>query len=334
LPVHSSGISTPAVFDMQPQENLNANSASDQFCAQCGSPMPKEMRFCRSCGNRLGEGPAEYTPTVRLPQATGATGAGTTPFYPGVNAPLVQQPTNFRKKRRLGFTGMTWLWIVLGLFFLSGGVLSALRKNIPGGPRITINAPPRSKFGVNRFEAADQGVTFSVVEPPDGPADRAGLVGGDIITSFDGQTPKNNSEMTDLLRRTPIGKEVEVIYLRDGISHTTKLKTISEDDFDRLRDIDRPEGMFGFDTGRTERVIDPATKTYGLRLNWVRPNGPADLFGIKEGDIITEFDKVPIRTAQELESRVHRAAPKKVVEVGVVRNGETLKIPVTMGSTN
>ena len=108
-----------------------------------------------------------------------------------------------------------------------------------------------------------------MVEPPDGPADKAGLVGGDIITSFDGQTAKNNSEMMDLLRRTPIGKEVEVIYLRDGISHTTKLKTISEDDFDRLRDIDRPAGMFGFESNRTERVNDPATKTYGVRLNWV-----------------------------------------------------------------
>ena len=43
----------------------------------------------------------------------------------------MQQPGNFRKKRRLGFTGMTWLWIVLGLFFLTGGVMSALRKNFP-----------------------------------------------------------------------------------------------------------------------------------------------------------------------------------------------------------
>lgn len=294
--------------------------------------MPKEMRFCRSCGNRLGEGPAEYTPTVRLPHTTGAAGAGTTPFYPSVNAPLVQKSgASFRKKRRLGFTGMTWVWIVLGLFFLTGGVLSALRRNFPNRPGITINAT-RSYFGVDDFDTADQGVTFDVVEPPGGPADKAGLVGGDIITSFDGQAVKTDSQMMDLLRRTPLGKEVEVIYLRDGISKTTKLTTMSEDEFDRLRDVgDRPEGMFGFETNRTERVSDPATKTYGVRLNWVRPNGPADLFGIKEGDIIVEFDKVPIRTAQELTSRVHRATPRSVVEVVIIRAGETLKIPVTMG---
>jgi len=295
--------------------------------------MPKEMRFCRSCGNRLGEGSAEYTQTVRFPNTTGTAGAGTTPFYPSVNAPLIQPAGNFRKKRRLGFTGMTWLWIVLGLFFLTGGVLSALRKNLPGRPSIAVT-PRRSYFGVDDFDTAAQGVTFDAVEPAGGPADKAGLVGGDIITSFDGQTVRTDSEMMDLLRRTPIGKQVEVIYLRDGISKTTKLTTISEDEFDRLRDVgDRPEGMFGFESNRTERVNDPATKTYGVRLKWVRQNGPADLFGIKEGDIITEFDKVPIRTAQELVSRVHRASPKQVVEVVVVRNGETLKIPVTMGSS-
>ena len=292
--------------------------------------MPKEMRFCRTCGNRLGEGPAEYTQTVRFPHTTApSSGGATTPFYPSVNAPLIQQRS--RKKRRLGFAGMTWLWIVLGLFFITGGIMSGLRRNFPRGPAITINAP-RSYFGVNKFDSADEGVTFDNVEPAGGPADKAGLVGGDIITSFDGQSARNNGEMMDLLRRTPIGKTVDVIYLRDGTSHTTKLTTISEDEFDRLRDVgDRPEGMFGFERNRTERISNPETKTYGVKLNWVRQNGPADLFGIKEGDIITEFDKIPIRTPEELAARVRRATPRTVVEVVVIRDGQTLKIPVTMG---
>jgi membrane-associated protease RseP (regulator of RpoE activity) len=316
---------------MQPQQNLSANSSAEQVCAQCGSPMPKEMRFCRSCGNRLGEGPAEYTETVRLPHTTGPAGGSTTPFYPSVNAPLSRQFDRSCKRRRLGFTGMTWVWIILGLFFLTGGVLSAFRKNFRNPPTITFNAP-RSFVGVNKFSTADQGVTFDVVEPADGPADKAGLVGGDIITSFDGQSPRTSSEMMDLLRRTPTGKVVEVIYLRDGISHTTKLTTVSEDEFNRISDVrDRPEGMLGFDRGRTERVNNPETKTYGVRLTSVRQNGPADLFGIKEGDIITAFDNVPIRTAEELASRVRRTPPRTVVQIGIIRDGQAKTIPVTMG---
>ena len=48
--------------------------------------MPRDMRFCRNCGNRLGEGPAEYTPTEILPGSRPRT-TGTTPFYASVNAP-------------------------------------------------------------------------------------------------------------------------------------------------------------------------------------------------------------------------------------------------------
>jgi membrane-associated protease RseP (regulator of RpoE activity) len=319
---------------MQPQQNFSTNSSADQFCAQCGSPMPKEMRFCRSCGHRLGEGPPEYTETVRFPHATAPSGGATTPFYPGMNAPLSRPSDRACKKRRLGFTGMTWLWIILGLFFLTGGVMSALfKKNNfrPRGGEITINAP-RSWVGVDDFDTTDQGVTFESVDAIDGPADKAGLVGGDIITSFDGQTVRSESQIMDLLRRTPIGKTVDVIYLRDGISHTTKLTTVSEDDYNRLRDVgDRPQGMLGFEDKRTTPVRNPETKTFGLRLDWVRPNGPADLFGLKEGDIITEFDKVPIRTGKELAARVHRTSPRSVVELTIIRDGQTLKIPVTLG---
>jgi len=317
---------------MQPQENFSANSPSEQFCVQCGSPMPREMRFCRSCGSRLGEGPAEYTETVRFPHTTAQpSGGATTPFYASVNAPLIRPAETSCKRRRRGFTGMTWLWILLAFFFVTGGALSALRRNFPHRPTIAI-VPTRSYFGVNGFDTTDQGVTFDAVEPVDGPADKAGLVGGDIITTFDGQTVRGQSQMIDLLRRTPIGKTVEVIYLRDGISHTTRLTTISEDESNRLGDVgDRPQGMFGFETNRTTRVNNPETKTFGVRLDYVRPNGPADLFGIKEGDIITEFDKIPIRTSRELAARVHRTSPRSVVEVVVIRDGQTIKIPVTLG---
>src|SRR5438067_7919771 len=113
---------------MQPQQNLSGSTgATDQsaiVCTQCGSPMPKEMRFCRSCGNRLGEGPAEYTETVRLSgSTTQQLGAGTTPFYPTFNAPMTTA-NPCRRRRRLGFAGTTWLWIALVAFFGMGGLMS------------------------------------------------------------------------------------------------------------------------------------------------------------------------------------------------------------------
>src|SRR5262245_48199586 len=166
---------------MQPQQNF---SAGEQVCTQCGSPMPREMRFCRSCGNRLGEGPAEYTETVRLPGATSSRAVGTTPFYPSVNAPLIQQGAAKARSRRRSWSGMTWLWIVLAVFLVGGGLMSAVRKNVRrAGPVITIGRD-RSYVGVDQFDTTDGGATFKNVEPTGGPADEAGLGGGGIVRAI------------------------------------------------------------------------------------------------------------------------------------------------------
>jgi S1-C subfamily serine protease len=246
----------------------------------------------------------------------------------------MQPQQQFSGRRRLHFSGMTWMWIALGVFFAAGAVLSMLVKQRPYVPRAS--APGRSYFGVDGFQTTDGGLTFDVVEPEGGPADKAGLVGGDIITGFDGHPVRTIDEIIDLLRQTPIGATVEVIYIRDGVTKKTQLTTESEEGIKRLREAgDRPAGMFGFERDRSTRISIPETKTYGLRIDYVIPNGPADLFGIKEGDIITDFDKVPIRTSRELLSRVRRAIPLSTVEVIVLRgteaNRQTMKISVTMG---
>jgi membrane-associated protease RseP (regulator of RpoE activity) len=326
---------------MQPQQKFSGSGpdSADQSgavsCAQCGSPMPREMRFCRSCGNRLGEGPAEYTETVRLSNG-GASAPFNNQYAPGMGGPMAQQnATGYPRRRRLGFSGMTWMWIVLGLFFASGGFMSLFHRNGNGArPAMTVPAS-RSYVGMNGLRTGDGGVTFDVASPPDGPADKAGLVGGDIITSFDGRPVGGDNELMDRLSQTPIGKRVEVIYTRDGNFHNTQMTTVSKDENDRLKaafeDRSQPKGYFGFETNRTTRINNPETRTFGVRIDWVEQNRPADLFGIKEGDIITDFDKVPIRTREELYSRVRRAIPKSVVEVVVLRGGQVVKIPVTMG---
>jgi S1-C subfamily serine protease len=243
----------------------------------------------------------------------------------------MQPQQQFGGRRRFRFSGMTWMWIALGAVFAAGAGLSMFVKQRPYVPRAS-----RSYFGVDGFQTTDRGLTFDVVEPAGGPADKAGLVGGDIITSFDGHPVRTIDEIIDLLRETPIGATVEVIYIRDGVTKKTQLTTESEGGIKRLRDVgNRSAGMFGFEREKTTRISVPETKTYGLRIDHVIPNSPADLFGIKEGDIITDFDKVQIRTSRELLSRVRRAIPLSTVEVIVLRgteaNRQIMKISVTMG---
>jgi hypothetical protein len=325
---------------MQPPENLNNSSGQPGDsgvigCPQCGASMPREMRFCRACGHRLGEGPAEYTETTRLPNVTAQSPRVTSAAYlPPQAAPIANQASwNYPQKKRRKLGGMAWIFIIIAALFVVGGVMSALRKRVPRPPRIAINMN-RSYFGVNGFDAAAGGVTFGNVEPPGGPADKAGLVGGDIIQTFDGHPVTDGDDIIELLRQTPIGKTVEITYLRDGEVKRTQLTTISQaesNDLDRAY-RSRPErGYFGFESNRTTKIADPQTKIYGVRLDWVERNGPSELFGLQKGDIITAWDDVPIRTGDELLSRVRRAVPRSKVVITLIRDGQTMKIPVTIG---
>lgn len=326
---------------MQPPENLNNPSgqpgdSSALNCPQCGASMPREMRFCRACGNRLGEGPAEYTETVRLGTTTAGARATTPAYLPPQGGPIANQANwNYPQKKRRKLSGMAWIFIIIAALFVMGGVLSALRKGgIRNVPHINVNLG-RNTFGVAGLDETPGGVTFDNVEPPGGPADKAGLVGGDIIQTFDGHRITDEDEITDMLRDMPIGKTVEITYLRDGELKKTQLTTISEAEFNDLQRAfrNRPEGRgkFGFESNRTTKISDPQTKTYGVRLDWVEANGPSDLFGLKVGDIITAWDDVPIRTSDELLSRVRRAVPKSSVILSIIRDGQQMKIPVTMG---
>ena len=172
-----------------------------------------------------------------------------------------------------------------------------------------------------------------MVSPPGSAADQAGLVGGDIITSVDGKRITSESDLTNTLIATPVGKTVDVVYTRDGETKTTKLTTISERENDRLADAfnDRREGKGFLGVEDMNRVQVPGTNLYGVRVDDVRDNRPAYIAGLQSGDIILEFDKAPIRTEGELNKRIDRAVPRSTVKVVVMRGSERLELMITMG---
>jgi S1-C subfamily serine protease len=237
-----------------------------------------------------------------------------------------------RRRKRLG--GMTWILIAIAVLFVIGGILTAMRKNVAPTERQIARAP-LSYIGVNTFENAAGGVMIRDVWPPDSPADKAGLVGGDIINAFDNHATVDEDEMMRLLATTPPGKNVEIIYTRDGKVKKVTLTTISRSEKQHLDAVfdERETGwaQFGYDDGQAEVVPVPGRKINGVQLHGLSSSGPATLAGIQEGDIVVEFDGTPIRTTSELVLRVRRATPYSVVKVVVIRGTEQLEIPVKMG---
>jgi PDZ domain len=345
-------------------------------CPNCRLQMPREMRFCRACGFRLGEGVAEFTETVRFEKAMNGEKPHTRTAAPpkwnaAVNIQSIHElgalardaaqtaikhatehleekkkhlesqpkkrPTEKPKRRRSNWMGWIIFIIILSVIgsstggFIKRSALRQLRDSLRGASSSTSSAS-RSWVGTSDLRNSEKGVTFDKVEPPGSPADKAGLVGGDLITTFDGQAVTNSGQLMKLLTATPVGKTVEVIYLRDGQTKQTKLVTVSKDELERLEEAadNRTQGYIGIG-GSSEHVAIPGTNISGVQLNSIRRNNPAYIAGMRDGDIVIEFDGVPIRTYDELEARTRRAVPDSTVKVVVMRGSERLEIPVKVG---
>lgn len=334
--------------------NRNAETGAGMHpCPSCRTPMPEGLRFCRRCGFRLGEGIEEYTATRRFdakpsaPAAAPATtnnlnaGAFHMPGTWGAVAPVapsdasVQGPPDSSFKKLSSFCSparSNWIvTLVLLLTLLTAGILVVQKLTNRG--RWSAPPPPISFLGIDGFETADEGgALIKGIAGVGSSVERAGMIGGDIITAFDGQKIQDVDDIRRALRATPPGKTVEVVYIRDGETKTTQLTTGDEKDFAGLRPLNaRPggQGRIGVDVGDTTRV--PNGSTNGVELDDVDRNGPGDLAGLKEGDIVTQFNEHLIRTPGDLRYRIYEAVPGTVAEVVVVRGGERIVVPVKVG---
>ena len=75
-----------------------------------------------------------------------------------------------------------------------------------------------------------------------------------------------------------------------------------------------------------------ATVTYGWRIIDVVPGGPADDAGMEADDIIVGIDGTRMRNGDEVISYLEaNTLPGETVTMEVVRNSQTLEIPVVLG---
>lgn len=331
--------------ETQRVETFGGASSETITCPSCRAEMVRDMRFCRACGFRLGEGLAEYVETVRLdgmplmsPAQTPRTtfGAGFAPQTTNLSPSVTQNNLSSRRRRgawSCGGTSARWMtWVIIAMIIMgASGAARFIKRGVrASGIHITIPLAQRSFLGVEDFDyVRGEGLMLDAVLPGT-PAEFAGLRDGDLIQRFDGKTINSEEDMRDQLRRTPVGKTVEVAYTRDGEARTTMLKTISSGDYDQQAFLPTVgTGYWGVSS--LERVRVPNENFYGVRLGSVSTNQPADIAGLQRGDIVVSFNGNPVRTTTGIASYIDHAAPGSVVSVGIIRAGQRVEVPVKMG---
>lgn len=338
---------------MQPEREHAHNQSGQaaafdaQSCPSCHGVIVRGMRFCRTCGYRLGEGVEEYAETRRFDgaiptQQTAEPKTASDPFTPAGWAPVAPvmgtsalgRGPEAQSKRLKSFcrpARMNWVtWLVVALAIMTAmGVVSKKARQL-SGPAVVVEEAPHAALGVADADTAEGGGYLVKSIMPNTPVDRAGLIGGDVILRFDGRPVPDESALQDMLEETPIGKEVEVVYARDGDMRTTTLTTFSSGEL--RRGTLPPRGSRGYMGIETDDAVTvPGQGVKGVPLDEVRENRPAHIAGLREGDIVVEFDGHPVRAEDDLVRRIYSAAPESTVPVVVFRNGERLAIPVKMG---
>jgi Do/DeqQ family serine protease len=153
-----------------------------------------------------------------------------------------------------------------------------------------------------------------------GPAERAGLRRGDVITGLNGQPVPDSNTLRNRVAGTQPGGEVTVTYLRDGKEQTARV-TLGELTSANARGRDEEGTPDSSNSGKLGMTVQPLTPdlaarlrlsptTQGIVITDLDQTGPAAEAGLQEGDVIEEVNRRPIRSASDLTSEIDRAGQR------------------------
>ncbi len=76
------------------------------------------------------------------------------------------------------------------------------------------------------------------------------------------------------------------------------------------------------------------SKPEGALISEVIKDSPAEKAGLKQGDIIVEYNKQHIKSLQSFRNEISLMAPGSIIKLKVNRKGQILTLPVTLGTSN
>lgn len=157
-----------------------------------------------------------------------------------------------------------------------------------------------------KHASAERGVLIGGVIK-DAPAARAGIQAGDILIRLNGkevdvrfaeQLPEFNQAEADL----PIGQEVELVVLRDGVETTIKVTPMEREEVLPKQNEIKELGITGRDISYMIAKMLKRDSRDGVLVTSVRAGGPAGDAKprINDGDVIVEVNGQPVKNMQEL----------------------------------
>jgi serine protease Do len=171
---------------------------------------------------------------------------------------------------------------------------------------------------------------------PDGPAARAGVQRGDVITAIDGKPVDDIGHFRNLIAGTPPGTRVRLTIERDGRDRTLD---VAIDALPERTPVAAPARLRPDPLGLSIADLTPeVAKKLGLRPGLkgvvvadVLPGGLAAEAGLRPGDVIQEVNRRPVRSAREFARAVEQARDQDLVLL-VNRGASTAYVVIERGA--
>ncbi|HKU64162.1 MAG TPA: Do family serine endopeptidase, partial [Rhizomicrobium sp.] len=171
-----------------------------------------------------------------------------------------------------------------------------------------------------------------------GPAAKAGLINGDLVTGFDAKPVNDDRSLPRIVADTPIGKTVNIDVLRKGRKQSLKItvQRLADDKPDRPGKAPPPPPVKNqsklSQLGLALGVLDaPARAKFkigagiqGVVVTAVEGGSPAGEMNLRSGDVIMEVGGQAVKTPDDVAKRVDAdvKAGKKSVLLLVNRDGD------------
>lgn len=171
------------------------------------------------------------------------------------------------------------------------------------------------------------------------PAERGGLLSGDVIVQFDGEDIETSADLPHVVGLIAPGTLCTVNIIRDGSEQTLEVEVggLSADQVARVDAGVSEDGavvLLGMRVAPADSaVLAEMGLAGGVVITEVEPGSAAAASGVREGDILTRFGSTAVTRIRDLEEASEGLTPGASVPLRLIRGGSPLFIGIRIPET-